>query len=283
MNLGELNGSFKGSELIHAYTLQFPQKPLYTLQGGHASFSLAPLLGYFVMSPDKGWLRVKVSKVVKGERPDDFDEEEIVCVYVLYYDNENIKVGTSRLGNVVNRIYSQAPLVGVIASVIQPNKKLPLEHLEKEIIKQTSKRKLGTVLRTKPNLNKIIDSWNNVINGKSELHKKLEETKRTMMPLNVLERLAEISKVAWEVACKYGDPLYGYASHWLIPQYPKGQLPPPRPTQVKLKEGQEIYLKFHPNGLFSIRTSQLTLDGGNEFTCDFGFLSKYSYEVIPYE
>jgi hypothetical protein len=264
-------------------TLELPQKPLYSIQGGRVDFSTTPSVGPIVVPSDEGWLRVKVSQVLRGEHPGGFEEEDIVCLYLLYYGDEHIKVGTSRLENAVARMFSQAPLVAVVAAVIQLSTELPLESLEKAVIARANELGLRGVEKNKPRLSESVSAWNSVISGRGQLHEKLKAARETAKPLSVLEKLGEVCRVAWKVACKHGEPLYGFASHWFIPECPRKPLPPPLPEGMKLEEGEEIQLKFHPIGLFSVRTGQLTIEGESEFTCDFSFLSRYGFEVMPHE
>lgn len=264
-------------------TLGLPRKPLYSIQGGRVNFSMTPLVGPVVVPSGEGWLRVKVSQAFSEEPPDSFEEGDIVCLYLLYYGDKRIKVGTSRLENAVARMFSQAPLVAVVAAVIQPSKELPLESLEEAVIARANELGLRGVEWSKPQLSELVNAWNSLIGGRGQLYEKLKAARETAEPLSVLEKLGKVCRVAWKVACEHGEPLYGFAWHWFIPECPRKPLPPPLPEGTKLKEGEEIQLKFHPNGLFSVRTGQLTMEGGNEFTCDFGFLSKYGFEVMPHE
>jgi len=277
----------RGRDPVHwsvpVSTLELPQKPLYSIQGGRVNFSMTPSVGPIIVPSDDGWLRVKVSQVLREERPDSFEEGDIVCLYLLYYGDEHIKVGTSRLENAVARMFSQAPLVAVVAAVIQPNTELPLEYLENAVIAHANELGLRGVKRTKPRLSELVSAWNSVISGRGRLHEKLKAARETAKPLSVLEKLGEVCRVAWKVACEHWEPLYGFASHWFIPECPRKPLPPPLPEGMKLREGEEIQLRFHPNGLFSVRAGQLTIEGGSEFTCDFSFLSKYGFEVMPHE
>lgn len=272
---GSTHANYSAHQQVPAFTLDMPRKPLYSIQGGHVSFSMVPFVGPFSVPSDGSWMRVKVARIFKDEPPDDFEENDIVCLYMLYYGDDYMKVGTSRLESAVSRMFSQAPLVAIVVAVIQPDTVLPLEYLERAII---DKLKSPILKRSKPELSRIVSTWNSVISGHGQLYMKLETIKEKMDPLAVLE-VEEICKDAWGVAREYGDPLYGFAEHWFIPEYPREPLPPPLPKRVQPREGEEILLKFNPNGLFCVSTRQRTVEGGSAFTCDFNSLSRYGFEV----
>lgn len=247
---------------------------------------MAPSIGSAVLQPNGDWIKVKVVRETEAHtrtsKPSVFGEREIVCLYLLYYGNDHVKVGTSRLEYVVTRTFTQAPPLAIIVTAIQPNGVLPLEYLERRVIDALGQE--INLKREKPKLDKVVRVWNDINEGRGTLYKMLETVKKERDPLTALGgNLEKICSVAWNVACKLGEPLCDFAAHWFIPRYPKERLPPPLPKGVKLKPGEIVELKFYSNGLFGICIGQSTIEGSNMFSCDFSFLEYYEYEVIASE
>jgi len=65
-----------------AFPLEFPYRPLYSIQGGCVGFSMRPVIGPVVLSGSK---EVVVAGECEMDKPRSFEEKEIVCVYLLYY------------------------------------------------------------------------------------------------------------------------------------------------------------------------------------------------------
>jgi len=99
-------------------------------------------------------------------------------------------------------------------------------------------------------------------------------------PLSVLGAECD---VVWNVALRWGEPLYDIASHWFIPEFPKDPLPPPLPRSEILRTGERTVLMAYPNGLFSVSARQMTMKGDTRFTCNYSFLRKYEFEVAESE
>jgi len=119
---------------------------------------MRPVIGPVVLSGSK---EVVVAGECEMDKPRSFEEKEIVCVYLLYY-GDHTKVGTSRLTNVVARMFSQAPLLGVVVAVIQLREQLPVEWLENEVVKEA--RKQGVDIKSAaPSLDEAVSTWNATI------------------------------------------------------------------------------------------------------------------------
>ncbi len=251
-------------------TLEFPYRPISSIEGGEVGFSIRPMIGTHVLG------EVEVEIVGRHEQtpPRGFEKTDIVCVYLLYYGDDYIKVGTSRLENVVARMFCQAPLLGVIAVVIGLNKAIPHEFLEEAIIERL---KTGNVKTKRPSLEEVVKVWNEVLRPSSSLREKLERVEDERDPMVILGSICE---VAWDVATGFGEPLYDIASHWFIPKFPEESLPPPLRGGLKGR----VKLRAYPNGLLGVFTGQSDLLGGAVwFTCDYGSLSNCEFEVVSRE
>ncbi len=255
--------------------MEYPYRPLYSIQRGRIGFSMWPVIGPVVLV---GSREVRVAGRNEWDKPRHFEEGEIVCVYLLYY-GDYVKVGTSRLVNIVARMFSQAPLLGVVVAVIQLERQLPVEWLEREVVGEAESQ--GVVIRsTMPSLDKLVTTWNRVIRGVSPLSEKLDLVRRERDPLEVLGAACD---VAWSVSLRWGEPLYDVASHWFIPEFPEGPMPPSLPRKAAFKVGERVVLRAHPNGLFSVSTRQVTMEGGSRFTCSHNLLRRYEFEVAGSE
>lgn len=184
--------------------------PLHAIADGEVglkcSFSIGP-----IPVPESG-LAVEFAGVVgEDQRPPSFPPGSVVCVYLLYYGSW-VKIGTSSPQNVVARMISQVPFLGVVVAVIELREDVEYrsESIENFAIEMARKDGFEQLKKARPRLEWLVDLWQRPSRKLLEL---LEEVERKRNPL-LVEEVRKTAKVALRSALLHGRLLYGPGLFW---------------------------------------------------------------------
>jgi len=190
------------------YRLGFENIPLEALENGFEALRLNPFIGPYALPYGE--------ELIVELRLNKFEPEKyrkagtILAIYLLHY-GRFVKVGSSTINNVVIRMYSQAPLIGMIASLVILKQSKNANKIDNEIKRELLKKPAGNleklektieIVTTKHSINRIVKSW-------------LDQSKDKM---DYLKELQELSRRIWDFIIRkkesFSEPLYRAGLHW---------------------------------------------------------------------
>jgi len=254
------------------HRLDFESSSIDTIQKGFRNLVLKPLLGLYPLDFLKPYqVEIKYSPL---ELPMYRFQGDIIGLYVLFYGAKIVKLGTSSISSILPRMYTQAPIYGLVYSVFVVKRKLKIdkEDLDKQLydhIKKIAGRswnRLPQIQVRKPSTSKIVKAWLSCNNA-------------------ALEKIVEVMSKLTALLSKFADSLMdferimGYGDYWFTPYYDEQlmeyvrKLPPTTDSLDELekycrKESCKGVLTILPNGLCILETM---LNGGQKIfvtTCD---------------
>jgi len=249
--------------------------PLDCIRDGYLGLRLVPFLGNTSLDE---MVRVRVCDHDGMGRLSGRRSGRVVCVYLLYYGSDWIKIGTSNCSNVVVRCYQQAPLAATVVGVFELEKHVGVEEIERRVVALLG-REFKYLRMKKPPLNKITDAWMRVLSAGSDVNRQFS---RVLRSEDASALFGKLPVKIWRILSdEFGAPLYEPGAFWFVPEFPlefKGM--PIRKCLV----GSIMSLISLPNGLFYLETGggrQASLYGGYlPFVVDFSVLNRYSFEVM---
>lgn len=203
-------------EITNCFHIELDPPPsIFDVFKGTTNLYYSPVFGGYSL-PLKN---AKVRRIQLKPSPLTYEEGKTVAIYLLYY-GDLLKIGTSSINRVVNRMYVQAPFAGVIASIIRLDKSVKEPVIEQKIIKTLISKH---VIKNRPQNQRYI-IMNNVnlkvtrkVSSATIIKKWLEKYKIINDNLEKkLEFLLELGEHVWNASKEIGTPLYEPNIGWFI-------------------------------------------------------------------
>ncbi len=135
-------------EITNCFHVELDPPPsIFDVFKGTTNLYYSPVFGGYSL-PLKN---AKVRRIQLKPSPLTYEEGKTITIYLLYY-GDLLKIGTSSIIRVVNRMYVQAPFAGVIASIIRLDKSIKepvMSTSEKCMIEKRSLEILEPILLSK--------------------------------------------------------------------------------------------------------------------------------------